>query len=145
MSLRLVSSLDEANSGAILLPVSSLAVVKGSLYCADRSSGVVVAVTNSVGTTLTSLFVAQEACANTATECAFVPVLPNQLWEADCTSNTASNQLLKRHAMTDKDTVANTSSDITTTLGIFEALRLVGAASDKKLLGRFIQPMQVTA
>lgn len=144
MSLKLVSSLSEENSGAIALPVSSLAVVLGSLYCADRSNGVVVATTSTVGTTLTSLWVAQESCTTAATECAFIPVTPNLLWEIDCTSNTATNQLMKRHGMTDKSTLANTASDITTTLGIFEALRIVGAASEKKLLGRFT-PNQVTA
>lgn len=70
---------------------------------------------------------------------------PGQLWIADCTNNTASNQLNKAHALTSATAVANTSTTDATTAGVFVALKQVGAASDKKLLGYFVKVGQVTA
>lgn len=145
MSFLLVKALNASDPAAIELPVSSLAVTINSLYCADRTNGVVVAVTSSVGTSITSLWVAAETTTSSATVCDFVPVLSSQIWRASCTADTASNQLMKRHDPTDKDTVDNTSTDDTSTNGIIEALFIIGAASDRLLGVRFLEGGQVTA
>jgi len=70
---------------------------------------------------------------------------PGQLWIADCTNNTAADQLNKAHALTSALAVANTSTTDATTAGVFVAIATVGAASDKKLLGYFVKVGQVTA
>ena len=70
---------------------------------------------------------------------------PVQLWEADCNANTASNQLNKAHALTSALLVNNTSTTSATTAGVFVALKIIGAASEKKLLGYFVKVGQVTA
>ena len=75
----------------------------------------------------------------------YIPFVTGQEVIVDCTSNTSSDQLFKRHVLTDGATVANTSTDITTSLGIFMATQVKGAASDKKLVGYFVKLSQVTA
>ena len=70
---------------------------------------------------------------------------PGQLWVADCNANTASNQLNKAHALTSAGVVNNTSTTNATTAGIFVALKVVGATTEKKLLGYFVKVGQVTA
>lgn len=133
------------DTGKVFLPTSSLAITKGCLYASDRSNKVVVAVTNSVGTTLTSLWVATRTLASTVTQAEFIPVLPHMLFQIDCTANTAATQLMIRHGMTDLQTLNNTTTDLATTLGIFEALAVFGAATSNSLIGRFIHIGQVSA
>lgn len=76
-----------------------------------------------------------------------IPIISGagQLWEVDCTSNTAADQLNKAHILTDALNVANTSTTNATTAGVFVALKIIGAAADKKLLGYFVKVGQVTA
>lgn len=76
-----------------------------------------------------------------------LPILngPQQLWIADCTSNTAANQLNKAHALTSATHVANTDTTIAVNTGVFVAVAAVGAASDKKLLGYFNKHGQINA
>ena len=91
--------------------------------------------------------------AKTATSAATYPTIraipiignPSQLWVADCTNETADNQLNIAHALTSALAVANTSTASASTAGVFMALKVVGAASDKKLLGYFLKIGQVTA
>lgn len=125
---------------------SALVVTKGSLYYGDTTAaGLVKLVTSSVGNSLTQLFIARETLVSGSTDFEAIPLFPGVIVEADCTNNTAQNQLFKRHAMTDATAVANTSSDVATTLGIFYAIAIKGAAADKKLIGYFVTPGQVTA
>jgi len=76
-----------------------------------------------------------------------IPIIsgPAQLWIADCKNDTAANQLNKVHALTNAYTVNNTATSNSTTAGVFVALKQIGAASDKKLLGYFVKVGQVTA
>lgn len=147
MAYRLVSGLeaDGSDSTEVILPISSLAITSGKLYCSDRTNSVVVLVTASVGSNITSLWVAAQTVASTATECAFIPVLPHQIWEADCANNTATNQLLKMHVAGNDNLINNTSTSSTAIGGVFEAIKMVGAAGDKKLHGRFSQALQVVS
>lgn len=128
---------------------ASTAFATGAALYRDTSTGELKTATAAAGTTLNLEAVATQ----TVTTAASSPVLdahpiisgPQQLWVADCTSNTAANQLNKAHALTDGLTVANTSTHIATTLGVFVAVGIIGAASDKKLLGYFVKLGQVTA
>jgi hypothetical protein len=128
---------------------ASTAFVAGALLYRDTSSGELKTATGAAGTTLNI----EAVSSDTVTTPASYPTIEahpvisgaQQLWIADCTSNTAADQLNKAHALTDGLTVANTSTHIATTLGVFVALGIVGAASDKKLLGYFVKVGQVTA
>jgi len=68
-----------------------------------------------------------------------IPFTQGQVWEADCTSNTTTAHVQKRHALTDSLTVANTGYDLTSLTGIFLAYNLTGATGDKKILGTFLK------
>jgi hypothetical protein len=139
MSIKKVGSLlaDGSNLGAIYLPLSSLAVTKDTLLMADRANNVLVAATSSAATT-NSLWLARETVANTATQIKVEPVTLYDLFEADATNNSASTQVLERMVLTDAATINNTETDSAVNEGIFECLGVIGAASDKKLFGRFL-------
>lgn len=127
---------------------ASTTITLGQLLCDDRTNKGLIPATSSVGTTLTITGVSTQnvTVGGGATGTVkYVPVDSAVFVVADTTSNTAANQLCINHAMTDALTVANTATNITTTLGIFHALGTVGAASNKKLYGYFIRLGQVTA
>lgn len=138
MSIKRVGSLlGNSDVGSISLPISSLAVTKDTLMMADRANNVLVAATSSAATT-NSLWLARETVANTATSIKVEPVTLWDLFECDCTNNTASTQVLERMVLTDAATINNTSTDSAANEGIFEALIVKGAASDKLFIGRFL-------
>lgn len=126
---------------------ASTGYTTGSLLYRDTSAGEVKEATSSVGLTTNVEAIGLKTVTTAATSPVLraLPIHSGMYVVADCTSNTAANQLNKAHAMTDARTVANTSSSIATTLGVFIALKLVGAASDKKLFGYFVKVGQVTA
>ncbi len=119
----------------------------GALVYRDTSTGELKEATSSAGTVLNIEGIANktETTAATNPKIRITPFLQNDLVIADCTANTAANQLNKAHAMTDALTINNTSSHVATTLGVFMAIAAVGEASNKKLLGYFIKVGQVTA
>lgn len=122
----------------------------GSLLYRDTSAGVLKEATSSVGITTNIEAVGIRTFTTSSTAAlAMVDgvrlIGPAQLWIVDCTNATAANQLLKAQAMTDARTVANTSTAITTTLGVFIPLAIVGASTDNKLMGYFVSVGQVTA
>lgn len=128
---------------------ASTSFTAGNVGYRDTSTGEIKEETGGAATTLT----VECVIAETATSAATNPVVkaypivsgPAQLWIADCNANTAANQLNKAHNLTDAGTVDNTSTTDATTAGIFVALKQVGAAADKKLLGYFVKVGQVTA
>ena len=127
---------------------TSQTYVKGGLLYRDTSNGVLKEVTSKTGNTLTIEAICAEdksTDANTARIEAYPIGGPGQLFVADTNANTANNQLNKAHAMTSATIVNNTSSHVATSAGVFVALRSVGAASDKKLIGYFVKVGQVTA
>ena len=113
---------------------ASSGINAGEVVVFDRSNKIVI-----VGTAALlaedNAGVAMEDAETTAGVVQVVPFRQGQLWEYDCTNNTAANQLCIRHLLTDAATVANTSSDITTNVTTFTAIRNQGAASDKKQVG----------
>jgi hypothetical protein len=146
MAVRLKS--DIFNTAAIEVPLDgSTDLADGSLCYRDTSNGVAKACSSTVGDATNILGVVVDNPSATATSCKVIPVIASegQLWEIDCTNNTAANQLLKAHLLTDAVTLNNTSTHSTDTNAIFIALRAVGAAADKKLIGFFAKTNQVTA
>lgn len=110
------------------------AIAAGDLL--DISGNVLQRATSS-STIHTILAVASETISTTATKIKVKLIQPGQIWEAPVTNNTASTQLYESMVLTDHATVNNTDSDVTGPTGVFTCLALVGAASDKKILGEF--------
>ena|SRR3990167_5761511 len=65
------------------------------------------------------------------------------LLEADCTANSATNQLCKAHLLTDAANVNNTSTHSTDKDAVFIAFTMSGSTGDKKLIGRVAKIGQV--
>lgn len=138
MSIKRIGSLiGNQDVGTISLPISSLAVTKDTLLMADRSNNVLVKATSAAATT-NSLWLARETVTTAATSIKVEPVTCFDLYEVDTANNTASTQILERMVLTDEAIINNTDTDSAVNEGIFEALQVKGAASDKKLIGRFL-------
>ncbi len=125
----------------------STALLKNSIVYRDTSNGVLKAASATVSDATNVMGVVPEAVESGATVTDVIPFAGCELqeWEVDCTNNTAANQLLKAHLMTDSVTVNNTSTHSTDINAIFIATKIVGAAGDKKLRGWFAKTGQVTA
>ena len=122
----------------------------GSVAYRDTSAG---ELKQDAGSNEATTLTIEAVISKTATSAASYPTIraipiisgAGQLWEAPCTSNTATNQLNKAHALTSALAVANTDTTVATTAGVFVALKIIGSTSNKKLLGYFIKVGQVTA
>lgn len=129
---------------------ASISYTIGSVAYRDTSTG---ELKQDAGSNEATTLTIEAVIADTKTTAATYPLIkaipilngPVQLWEATCTSATAANQLNKAHALTSALAVANTDTTIATTAGVFVALKIIGATSDKKLLGYFVKVGQVTA
>lgn len=121
----------------------------GSLLIRVPASNYVDYATSGDGTsirTIEAIYVGATGSSSAAT--AYIRAIPLKAVTyviADCTNNTADNQLNIAHALTDASTVSNTSSNIATSAGVFIALKTVGANSDKKLYGYLVTIPQVAA
>lgn len=126
---------------------ASTSFTKGYLGYRDTSTGEIKEATTTVGDATNIECIIAE----TVTTAASNPrirgynIIPGQLYVADCTNNTADDQLNKAHLLTNGGTVNNTSTHSTDINAIFIALRSIGAASDKKLVGYIAKLGQVTA
>lgn len=107
------------------------AIAEGNLL--DINGNVLQRATSS-STIHTIVGVAAETISTSATKIKVIPICQGQIWEADCTNSTASNQLYESYALTDHDHVANDSTDVTGATGIVLNIGAVGAAGDKKIL-----------
>ena len=120
---------------AIEMPVTAgVAIATGDLVAIN---GNVVERATSSSTVHTIFGVAAETISTSAALLKVIPVCQGQLWEADCTNNTAANQLLESCALTDHANLSNTSSDVAGATGVFLPLALVGAVGNKKVIGEF--------
>lgn len=128
---------------------ASQAYTAGQLLMEDKTAGEVIPATSSVST-LNCLGIGvkgyTEGGADVVNGIKYIPIVTQAVFVvADCTNNTASNQLQKDHLMTDSNNVNNTSTTSTSLNGVFHAIGLVGAASNKKLYGYFIRIGQVVS
>lgn len=139
---------DILNTPTISVPLDgSTDLADGDLVYRDTTNGVAKAATATVGDATNILGVVIGNPASDATSCQILPVVASevQLWEANCTNNTAANQLLKAHLLTDAQNVNNTSTHSADTNALFVAIEIVGALTDKKLRGFIAKVGQVTA
>lgn len=145
MAFRVVTS--SPNAEAIeLLATDSTSYTVGSLVYRDTSTGTVKECTTTVGDATTVEGITNKTeTTGTGSYIRVTPIHSGMYVIADCTNNTAANQLNKAHLLTDARTVNNTSTHSTDINAIFVALKVVGAASDKKLFGYIVKLGQVTA
>lgn len=141
----------KTTSGASVPKVTYLATASttytdGSLLYRDTTAGTIKEATASVGIT-TNIEAVGIQTVTTASGTVYLDALPiyqGMLFVVDCTNTTAVNQLNKVQAMTDARTVANTSTHIATTLGVFMPVALYGSLGTQ-LLGYFIKLSGVAA
>lgn len=127
---------------------ASTSFTQGFLAYRDTTTGELKEATTTVGDATNIECVIAETVTTAASNPevdGYVIFGPGQFFVADCTNNTAADQLNKAHLLTDGGTVNNTSTHSTDINAVFIALRVIGAASDKKLLGYFAKLGQVTA
>lgn len=135
MAFKLVGGFPE--NFTMSMPVTAgTAITVGSVLAI---SGNVVAKATGSSTIHTIVGVAAESIDTAASSILVIPVNDTQIWEADCTNNTAANQLFEGAILTDELTLANTSSEVAGPTAIFLPMALVGAPATKKVQGQFIR------
>lgn len=117
---------------------ASTAFTAGNLAYRDTSSGEIKEMTATVGDVTTLECIITETATTAASNPVIegMPIYDGMLVIADCTNDTAADQLNKAHLMTDAGTVNNTDTHSTDVNAVFIALRISGEATDKKLIGR---------
>ena len=119
------------------------AMAKGDVLAWDRGNNALERATSA--TTVADMFgVCYQTRVTADTEVVVVPFSPGQVWEAELNSNSSSSETGERMALTDHDTLNNTSTDITATTGVFVQLKPVGTNTDKKALVMPLGPAGVT-
>lgn len=122
---------------------------KGAIIYRNTTLGKVHEIAATVGDATNVEAIVTEATGTTATTgTTYIkaqPIHSGMFVIADCTNNTAEDQLNKAHLVTNALTVNNTSTHSTDINAIFVATRVVGAATDKKLYGYIVKLGQVTA
>lgn len=146
MAFKVVSSSPNVEVVEMLADAST-AFTAGFLAYRDTSTGEIKECTTTTGdaTNVEGIVVKSETTGASSPYIKIQPVHLGMYVVADCTNSTAENQLNKAHLLTDGGTVNNTSTHSTDINAIFIALRVVGAASDKKLYGYIAKLGQVTA
>lgn len=128
------------------LRIASQAYTIGDAVMLDRTSNAVDVVPATASTTTFGIYgVAMETVAATATELLVCIVDVRQKWLADVTNNSNSNHRYLRAILTNKSVVNNTGADDTSKEAIFMQTQESGAASAKKIVGKFLKVANVTA
>ncbi len=132
MAFRPVESAANVAKNCAVPMAASTTITAGSALV--WSSGLI---TNASSGTTEVNFVAKEGKVSGAGENPLIEVIrvEGTLFEADCTSNTAAAHRGTKCDLTDANNLANTTSSN----DVFLIESLVGAAADKKAIGRFVQ------
>lgn len=118
--------------------VSSLTAVIDSIAAYDRANEVLVAATSSTSMEdVAGVFV--KAVASADTEAQIQEIVDGDEYIADTTNNTNTAHNYHRMVLTDATEVNNTGTDDTTDAAIIMQVAPVGAASEKKILCRFVR------
>ena len=107
-----------------------------------RSSNVVAVATSTTDSQGVNCYVgvvqgATGVTGQVATEIDVIPFEKNQLWEADTNADTAASQVGARCRLTNSTTLDN-QADRTSSSDIFEIVKLIGSASNRKALVRIV-------
>jgi hypothetical protein len=116
--------------------ISSITVAEGDALMFDYENEVVILATSAM-TPERFAGVADEAATTADTSVKVRLPSEDDRYIADTTSNSATTDNYHRLALTDEDEVANGADDTTDT-GVFMQLGVVGATTDKKIMGYFL-------
>lgn len=123
---------------------ASTSYTLGNLLVRVPGSGTVSnAVDNTTNAALVEAIVTKTETVGAAT--AYVTAIPLQgitYVIADCTNNTADNQLNKAHLLTSRSVVNNSSTHTASSAAVFVAISKVGADTDKQLFGYLVKSSQ---
>lgn len=130
-----------------LMAKASTTFTLGNLVVRDTTNGYLIEATATVAdcTIMEAIVTKTQTIGSSNVPMRVTPISDGMYVIADCTANTADNQLMKAHLLTDAGTVNNTSSHSTDKDAVFIALKVVGAATDKKLFGRIVKTGQVVS
>lgn len=119
--------------------IASQAYTIGDSVMIDFSSDAVDVVPATASAKTTNIYaVAMETVANTATSLLVALITNMQRWTADVTNVSNTNHNYERMILTDKATVNNTGTDDTSVNAVFQQMGIVGATTDKRIVGRFL-------
>lgn len=117
---------------------ASLTGSVGELVDYDRSSEKLAEATaSSTVESLAGVLVSAVASADTSAQ--VQEIVDGDEYIADTTNNSSASHNYHRMILTDSLTVNNTGTDDTTDNAVFMQIAPVGAAGDKKILGRFVR------
>ena len=118
--------------------VSSLTAVINELLDYDRANEVLVAATSS--STVESLAgISVKAIASADTTAQVQEIVDGDEYVVDTTNNSNSAHNYHRMVLTNSTTVNNTGTDSTADTAVFMQVAPIGAASGKKIIGRFVR------
>lgn len=118
--------------------ISSLALAVGDVVAYDRANEIVIKATAS--STIEELAgVVVEATTTADTSVLLQELVDGDEYIADTANNSSTAHNYHRMLLTDENTVNNTGTDDTTDAAVFMQIATVGAAGDKKILGRFVR------
>jgi hypothetical protein len=120
--------------------VASQAYTIGDLVMIDFVADAVDVVPATSSCKTTNVYgVAMETVLSTATSLLIALVNPYQTWSADTTNNTVVNDAYERMVIgANAHTVNNTHTDDTSVNAVFQQIGVVGALTDKRIVGRFL-------
>lgn len=125
-----------SDRGFVTRTISSLATAVGDLMQYSRSAGTVTKATSS--TEANSLAgVVVEATSSSDTQVKLQRILPGDEYKVDSTNNSNTSHNYQRMLLTDENAVNNTGTDNTTDEAVFLQTGIIGAVSDKKIVGEF--------
>lgn len=118
--------------------VSSLTAAINTIADYDRTNEVLIAATSSsTPESIAGVFV--KAVTSSDTEAQVQEIVDGDEYIADTVNNSNANHNYHRMVLTDAATVNNTGTDDTTDNAVIMQLAPVGAASEKKILCRFVR------
>ena len=128
---------DNANKGAHALPVSSQTLNPGDLIDLAVNADTWTAVTSS-SVSYTRKAVVIGSCTSSDTEVLAIELDGNEDIQVQSANDSAAADHGQRQAATDKNTVNNSGTDVTTTTVVFLQRGVVGAATDDQIWGNVL-------
>lgn len=126
-----------SDKGFVERTISSITVVVGDLLAYDRTNEVVILATSS--SSMEDIAGVAVAAATTSdTTVLLQEIVDGDKYIVDVTNNSNSSHNYHRMVLTDENAVNNTGTDSTSDAAVFMQEAPVGAASEKKILGRFV-------
>mgnify|MGYP001594732730 CR=1 FL=1 len=135
---KLVKNLNDVSYETVR--VASQAYTIGDAVMRDRTSDTVdVVPATSSSTTVNIYGVAMETVASSATSLLIARIEPSQVWEVQSDADPATNSTGLRMLLTDANTVNYETTDNTSKEAVCEMVGFAGAATERRLLVRFLQ------